>query len=82
MTWSPSRGPGGIAISSSRAVSFASFASASSFSYADSRALPFAWRALAPIRTHSSSRASVRCRASAVFCSFDSRSSFCSSQLE
>ncbi len=45
MTWSPSRGPGGIAISSSRAVTFASFASASSCSYAVSRALPLAWRA-------------------------------------
>ena len=32
MTWSPSRGPGGIAISSSRSVRLASFASASSCS--------------------------------------------------
>ena len=64
MTLSPRRGPGGMAISSSRVLSLSALASASSFSYAPRRALPLACRALGARRTHSSSRASVRWRAS------------------
>ena len=82
MTLSPRRGPGGIAISSARAPSLSACDSASSFSYAPSRALPFACRARGARRTHSSSRASVRWRASLARSSLANRASFCSSQLE
>ena len=61
ITRSPSRGPGGMWIST--LSSFTLCSSAKSFSYAPRRAFDFACRARGLIRTHSSSRASVRLRA-------------------
>ena len=80
ITRSPRRGPGGMWISTLSSFTFCS--SASSFSYAPSRAFALACRARGLARTHSSSRASVRRRADSVFSSCASRSCFCSSHEE
>ena len=62
--------------------SFTFWSSASSFSYEVTRAFDLSCRAFGLIRTHSSSRASVRRRADSVFSSIASRACFCSSQDE
>jgi hypothetical protein len=51
-------------------------------SYACRRALLLAWRARGDMRTHSSSRSSVRWRAWSAFSSWASRACFWSSQEE
>ena len=79
-TSSPRRGAGGMRISWPATSAFAS--SSTSASYAPRRALLLAWRALGLIRTHSSSRSSVRFRAEACFSSVASFFSFWSSQDE
>ena len=56
--------------------------SASSRSYAPSRAFDFACRATGEERTHSSSVLSARWRADSCFSSVASRACFCSSQPE
>ena len=67
ITRSPSRGPGGMWISTRSSLTASS--SASSRSYAPRRAFDFACRAFGASRTHSSSRCSVRWRAELCFSS-------------